>query len=62
MLTYTKAAMDNRRNFKGKDFNVIIFQNMPNLQNRHKSAEKKFNRKTRNIRLNTHCHVIAVKI
>ena len=54
--------MDNRRNFKGKGFNVIIFQNMPNLQNRHKSAEKKFNRKTRNIRLNTHCHVIAVKI
>ena len=27
--------------FRGKDLNVIFYQNMPNLHNRYKSAEKK---------------------
>jgi hypothetical protein len=35
--------------FRGEDLNVIIYQNMPNLHNRYKSAERKFHRKTRNI-------------
>jgi hypothetical protein len=26
--------------FRGEDLNVIFYQNMPNLHNRHKSAEK----------------------
>ena len=35
--------------FQREDLNVIIFQNMPNLQNRHASAEKRFHIITRNI-------------
>ena len=35
--------------FRGEDLNVIFYQNMPNLHNRYKSAERKFHRKTRNI-------------
>ena len=27
--------------FRGKDLNVIFYQNMPNLHNRYKSAESK---------------------
>jgi hypothetical protein len=27
--------------FRGKDLNVIFYQNMPNLHNRYKSAERK---------------------
>jgi hypothetical protein len=27
--------------FRGKDLNVIFYQNMPNLHNRYKSAEQK---------------------
>jgi hypothetical protein len=27
--------------FRGKDSNVIFYQNMPNLHNRYKSAERK---------------------
>jgi hypothetical protein len=27
--------------FKGEDLNVIFYQNMPNLHNRYKSAERK---------------------
>jgi hypothetical protein len=34
--------------FRGEDLNVIFYQNMPNLHNRNKSAERKFHRKTRN--------------
>jgi hypothetical protein len=26
--------------FRGEDLNVIFYQNMPNLHNRHKSAER----------------------
>jgi hypothetical protein len=35
--------------FREEDLNVIFYQNMPNLHNRYKSAERKFHRKTRNI-------------
>jgi hypothetical protein len=38
--------------FRGKDLNVIFYQNMPNLHNRYKSAEAK----------TTPFHVAAVKI
>jgi hypothetical protein len=27
--------------FRGKDLNVIFYQNMPNLHNRYKTAERK---------------------
>ena len=27
--------------FRGEDLNVILYQNMPNLHNRYKSAERK---------------------
>jgi hypothetical protein len=32
--------------FRGKDLNVIFHQNMPNLHNRYKSAERKISQKT----------------
>ena len=35
--------------FRGEDLNVIFYQNMPNLHNRYKSADRKFHRKKRNI-------------
>jgi hypothetical protein len=35
--------------FRGEDLNVIFYQNMPNLHNRHKSADRKISSKTRNI-------------
>jgi hypothetical protein len=35
--------------FRGEDINVIFYQNMSNLHNQYKSAEKKIHRKTRNI-------------
>ena len=31
--------------FRGKDLNVIFYQNMPNLHNRYKSAERKISQK-----------------
>jgi hypothetical protein len=31
--------------FRGKDLNVIFYQNMPNLHNRHKLAERKISQK-----------------
>jgi hypothetical protein len=31
--------------FRGKDLNVIFYQNMPNLHNRYKSAEQKIPQK-----------------
>jgi hypothetical protein len=48
--------------FRGEDLNVIFNQNMPNLHNRYKSAERKFHRKNRNICYTTPSHVAAVKI
>jgi hypothetical protein len=31
--------------FRGEDLNVIFYQNMPNLKNRYKSAERKISHK-----------------
>jgi hypothetical protein len=31
--------------FRGEDLNVIFYQNMPNLHNRYKSAERKISKK-----------------
>jgi hypothetical protein len=32
--------------FRGKDLNVIFYQNMPNLHNRYKLAERKISQKS----------------
>ena len=50
--------------FRGEDLNVICYQNMPNLHNWYKSAERKISQKNPEYILNysTHCHVAAVKI
>jgi hypothetical protein len=31
--------------FRGKDLNMIFYQNIPNLHNRYKSAERKISQK-----------------
>jgi hypothetical protein len=31
--------------FRGEDLNVIFYQNMPNLHNQYKSAERKISKK-----------------
>jgi hypothetical protein len=36
--------------FRGKDLNVIFYQNMPNLHNRYKSAERKILQKNPGVR------------
>jgi hypothetical protein len=33
--------------FRGEDLNVIFYQNMPNLHNRYKSAERKISQKNK---------------
>jgi hypothetical protein len=38
--------------FRGEDLNVIFYQNMPNLHNRYKSAEKKNSQKSPEYMLN----------
>ena len=38
--------------FRGKDLNVIFCQNMPNLHNRYKSAERKISQKNPEYMLN----------
>jgi hypothetical protein len=48
--------------FRGEDFDVIFYQNMPNLHNRYISAERKISQKNQNICETTSCHVAAVKI
>jgi hypothetical protein len=35
--------------FRGEDLNVIFYQNMPNLHNRYKSAERKISQKKNRI-------------
>jgi hypothetical protein len=35
--------------FREEDLNVMFYQNMPNLHNRLKSAERKISQKTQNI-------------
>ena len=32
--------------FRGEDLNVIVYQNMPNFNNLHKSVERKISQKT----------------
>jgi hypothetical protein len=38
--------------FRGEDLNVILYQNMPNLHNLYKSAEKKISQKNPEYMLN----------
>ena len=38
--------------FRGEDLNVIFYQNMPNLHNRYKSAERKITQKNPEYMLN----------
>jgi hypothetical protein len=38
--------------FRGEDLNVIFYQNMPNLHNRYKSAERKISQKKKEYMLN----------
>jgi hypothetical protein len=38
--------------FRGEDLNMIFFQNMPNLHNRYKSAERKISQKNPEYMLN----------
>jgi hypothetical protein len=38
--------------FRGKDLNVIFYQNMPNVHNRYKSAERKISQKSPEYMLN----------
>jgi hypothetical protein len=38
--------------FRGKDLNVIFYQNMPNLHNRYKSVERKIPQKNPEYMLN----------
>ena len=38
--------------FRGKDLNVIFYQNMPNLHNRYKSTERKISQKNPEYMLN----------
>ena len=40
------------RGFRGEDLNVIFYQNMPNLHNRYKSAERKISQKNPEYMLN----------
>jgi hypothetical protein len=39
--------------FRGKDLNVICYQNMPNLHNRYKLAERKISQKNPEYMLNS---------
>jgi hypothetical protein len=48
--------------FRGEDLNVIFYQNMPNLHNRYKSAERKISQKKTEYMLHYTLHVAAVKI
>ena len=48
--------------FRGKDLNVIFYQNMPNLHNRYKSAERKISQKNPEYMLNYSLPQAAAKI
>jgi hypothetical protein len=37
--------------FRGEDLNVIVYQNMPNLYNQYKSAERKISQKKKDYML-----------
>ena len=48
---------------RGEDLNVIFYQNMPNLHNWYKLAERKISQKNPKYMLKTTpCHVAAIKI
>jgi hypothetical protein len=46
--------------FRGEDLNVIFYQNMPNLHNRYKSAERKNSQKKTEYMLNYSLPVYSV--
>jgi hypothetical protein len=49
------AAVTKNKNFfncREEDLNAIVYQNMPNLHNRYKSAEKKISQKNQEYTLN----------
>jgi hypothetical protein len=48
--------------FRGKDLNVIFYQNMPNLHNRYKSNERKISQKNPEYMLNYSCPCSCSKI
>ena len=45
--------------FRGEDLNVIFYQNMPNLHNRYKSAERKISQKNPEYMLNYSLPIFA---
>jgi hypothetical protein len=47
--------------FRGKDLNVIVYQNMPNLHNQYKSAERKISQKNSEFKMssNFNCSYMA---
>ena len=47
-----KCALIWFNGFRGEDLNVIFYQNMPNLHNRYKSAERKISQKNLEYMLN----------
>ena len=48
--------------FRGEDLNVIFYQNMPNLHNRYKSAERNISQKNPEYMLNYYLPCSAVTI
>ena len=48
--------------FRGEDLNVIFYQNMPNLHNRYKLAERKISQKKKEYILNYSLPCSTVKI
>jgi hypothetical protein len=48
--------------FREEDLNVIFYQNMPNLHNRYKSAERKISQKNAEYKLNYTTGTIATKL
>jgi hypothetical protein len=46
LLLKIEISSNGQNGFRGEDLNVIVYQNMPNLHNRYKSAERKISQKT----------------
>jgi hypothetical protein len=44
--------------FRGEDLNVIFYQNMPNLHNRYKLAERKISQKKKEYILNKGAQIL----
>jgi hypothetical protein len=47
--------------FRGKYLNVTFYQNMPNLHNQYRTAERKISQKNPEYMLNSHCLKSAQK-